>query len=218
MHGATIKIYNISSKRAEGFRYLGTALTNQNSVQKEIQSRFKSGNACYHSVQNLLSSSLLSRNLKIKIYRNIILPVVLYGCETWSLTLRKESRLRVFENRMLRRIFGPRRDEVMGVEKTTFEELNNLYSSPNIVRAIKSRRMRWEGRVARMGNRRDVFRVLVGEPEGKRPLGRPRRRWEDNIKMDLQEVGCGCVDWIDLAQDMDSWEALVNAVMNFRVP
>jgi hypothetical protein len=92
-------------------------LTNQNSIQEEIQGRLKSRNACYHSVQNLLSYSLLSKNLKIKIYRTIILPVVLYGCETWSLTLREESRLRVFENRVLRKVFGPRRDEVTGMEK-----------------------------------------------------------------------------------------------------
>jgi len=97
----------------ELFKYFGTTLTNQNSIQEENKSRLKSGNACYHSVQNLLSSSLLSKNLKIKIYRTIILSV-LYGCETWSLTLREERRLRVFENRVLRRIFGPKRDEVTG--------------------------------------------------------------------------------------------------------
>ena len=98
------------------------------------------------------------------------------------------------------------------------EELNDLYSSPNIVRVIKSRRMRKAGHVARMGERRGVYRVLVGKPEGKRPLGRPRRRWEDNIKFNLQEVGCGVVDWIEMAQDRDSWWVLVNAVMNLRVP
>ena len=98
----------------EEFKYLGTTLTNQNSIQEEIKSRMKSGNACYHSVQNLLSSRLLPKNLKIKIYRTIILPVVLYGCETWSLTLRKECRLRVFENRVLKRIFRPKKDEVKG--------------------------------------------------------------------------------------------------------
>ena len=98
------------------------------------------------------------------------------------------------------------------------EELNDLYSSPNIVRVIKSRRMRWAGHVARMGEERGVYRVLVGKPEGRRPLGRPRRRWVDNIRMDLQGVGCGYMDWMGLAQDRDRWRTLVSAVMNLRVP
>ena len=114
---------------------------------------------------------------------------VLYGCETWSPTLREEHRLRVFENRVLRRIFGPKRDEVAGEwRKLHNEELNSLYSSPSIVRLIKSRRMRWVGHVARMEEGSGVHKVSVGKPEGKTPLGRPGRRWEDNIKMDLQEV------------------------------
>ena len=143
----------------------------------------------------------------------------MYGCESWSLTLREERRLRVFENGVLRRIFGPKRDEVTGEWRTLHnEELKGLYSSPNIVRVIKSRRMRWAGHAARMGEGRGVYRVLVGKSEGKRPLGRPRRRWEDNIRMDLQEVGCGYVDWIGLAQDRDRWRALVSAVRNLRVP
>ena len=135
-----------------------------------------------------------------KILRTIILPVVLHGCETWSLILRKERRLRMFENRVLRRVFGPRRDAVTREwRKLHNEELNDLYSSPNIVWVIKSRRMRWTGHVACMGERRGIYRVLVGKPEGKRPLGRCWHRWEDNIKMDLQEVGCGGMDWIKLA-------------------
>ena len=133
-------------------KYLGTNLTDQNSIQEEIKSRLKSRNACYHSVQNLLSSSLVPKNLKIKIYRTIILPVVLCGCETWLLTLREEHRLRVFENRVLRRIFGAKRDGVTGEwRKLHNEELNDLYCSPNIVRVIKSRRMRWADHVAHMG-------------------------------------------------------------------
>ena len=149
----------------EEFKYLGTTLTNQNSIQEEIMSRLKSQNACYHSVQNLLSSSLLSKNLKIKINRTIILPVLLYGCETWLFTLREDCRLRVFENRVLRRINGPRRDEVKGEwRKLHNEELYDLYSSPKIVWVIKFSRMRWAGHVACMGERRGIYRVLVGKP------------------------------------------------------
>jgi hypothetical protein len=168
-----VKTDNSSIKRVEEFKYLGTTLTDQNSIQEEIKSRLKLGNACYHSVQNLSSFRLLSKNLKIKIYRTIIFPVVLYGCETWSLTLREERRLRVFKNRVLSRVFGPKRDEVRGEwKKLHNEELNDLYSLPNIVRVVKSRRMRWAGQVARMGEDRGVHRMLVGKHGGKRPLGR----------------------------------------------
>ena len=107
------------------------------------------------------------------------------------------------ENRVLKRIFGPKRDEVTGEWRKIHNELNDLYCSPSILRVIKSRRMRWAGHVARMGEGRGVYRVLVGKPEEKRPLGRPRRRWEDNTKMDLQEVGCGGMDWIETVQDRD---------------
>ena len=129
-------------EKVEDFQYLWTTLTNKNSIQEEIKSRLKVGYACYYSVQNLLSSSFLSKKLKIKIYRTIILPVVLYGCESWSRTLREERRLRVFENRVLRRVFEPKRDEVTGEwRKLHNEELSDLYSLPNIVRVVKSRRM-----------------------------------------------------------------------------
>jgi hypothetical protein len=171
----SMKIDNSSIEKVEEFKYLGTMLTDLNSIHKEIKSRLKLGNACYHSVQNLLSYRLLSKNLKIKIYRIIILPVVLYGFETWSLTLREERRLRVFENRVLRRVCGPKRDEVKGEwRKLHKEELNDLYSLPSIGRVVKSRRMRWAGHMALMGEDRGVHRLLVGKLEGKRPSGRPR--------------------------------------------
>jgi hypothetical protein len=148
------------------------------------------------------------KNLKIKIYKTVILPVVLDGCETRSLTFREEHRLRVFENRVLRRIFGPKREEYGSWRKLHNDELHNLYSSSNIVRVIKSRRMRRAGHVARMGEGRGVYRVLVGRPEGKRSLGRLRRRWEDNIKMDLREIGIDGANWIQLARDGSSGGSL----------
>ena len=131
----------------------------------------------------------------------------------------EERKLRVFENMVLRRIFGAGREEVTAEWRRLHnEELNDLYCSPNIVRVIKWRRMRWAGHVACMGEERGVYRVLVGKLDGKRPLGRPRRRWVDNIRMDLQEVGCGYMDWFGLAQDRDRWRTLVSAVMNLGFP
>ena len=140
---------------------------------------------------------------------------MLYGCETWSLTLREERRLRVFENRVLRRIFGLRRNEVTGEWHSV--ELNDLYCSPFIVRVIKSRRMKWDGHITRVGEGRGVYRVLLSKPEGKRQLGRARCRWWDNIQMDLHKVGCGGTDWIELTQERARWRPPMNAVINFQV-
>jgi hypothetical protein len=142
---------------------------------------------------------------------------VLYGCEAWSLTLGEEYRLRVFEKRVSSKIFEPKREEDGLWRKLHNDELHSLYSSPNIVRVIKSRRMRWAGHVAHVGEGRRVYRVLVGKTQDKRPLGRPRRRWEDNIKMDLREIGINGANWIRLAQDGVQWRAFVNTVMNLRV-
>jgi hypothetical protein len=135
------------------------------------------------------------------------------------MTVREEHKLRVFENGVLRRIFRPKRDGVTGGWRKLYnEELQNLYSSPSIIRIIKARRMRWAGHVARMEEKRNVYRLLVGKPEGKRPLGRQRCRWIDNIKMDLLEIGVNVVDGIGLAQVRHRWRALVNSVMKLRVP
>ncbi|KAJ4450318.1 hypothetical protein ANN_01738 [Periplaneta americana] len=189
VRNGTIKVGDLYFEEVEKFKYLGATVTNINDTREEIKCRINMGNACYYSVEKLLSSSLLSKNLKVIIYKTVILPVVLYGCETWTFTLREEQRLRVFENKVLRKIFGAKRDEVTGEwRKLHNTELHALYSSPDIIRNIKSRRLRWAGHVVRMGESRNAYRVLVGRPEGKIPLGWPRRRWEDNIKMHLREV------------------------------
>ena len=148
-----------------------------------------------------VNATLLSKNLEIKIYKTIVLPIVLYGCETWFLTLREECRLRVFENRILRRIFGPKWDENGEWRRLHNEELHSLYCSPNIVRVIKSRRLRWAGHVARMEEGRSAVKILTGKPIGKRPLGRPRRRREDEVRMDLKKMGVNPRNWVDSAQD-----------------
>jgi hypothetical protein len=158
------------------------------------------------SPKSFASSSHIKKNLNIKVHKTVILLVVLYRC-----------RLRVFENRVLR-IFGPKRQENRLWSKLHNDKLQSLYSSPNIVRMIKSRRMRWAGHVAHMGEGRGVYRGLVGRPEGKRPLGRPRHRWEENIKLDLWEIGINRANWIWLTQARVPWRAFVNMVMNLQVP
>ncbi|KAJ4434049.1 hypothetical protein ANN_16368 [Periplaneta americana] len=218
VRNGNIKIGNLSFEVVEKFKYLGATVTDINDTREEIKRRINMGNACYYSVEKLLSSSLLSKNLKVRIYKTVILPVVLYGCETWTLTLREEQRLRVFENKILRKIFGAKKDEVTGEWRKLHNTLHALYSLPDIIRNMKSRRLRWAGHVARIGESRNAYRVLVGRSEGKRPLGRPRRRWEENIKMDLREVGYDDREWINFAQDRGQWRAYVRAAMNLRVP
>ena len=144
----------------------------------------------------------------------IVLPVVLYGSEASSLTLREECRLRVFENKILRRIFGPKKDENGEWRRLHNEELN---SSPNLVRVIKSRRLRWAGHVVRKEEGRSAFEILTGKPTGKIPLGRPRRKWDYNIRMDFEEICFNSWNW-GIIQDRDFWKVLVNAALNLRVP
>ena len=152
-----------------------------------------------------LFSRILFENFKIKIYKTITLPVVLYGCEAQSLILQEKCRLRVFENRILRRLFGSKRNEIGECRKHHNEEFHSFYRSPNIVRVIKSRRLRWAGYVAKM---EECFQSFNG----------PKRRWEDNIRMDLKEIGINTRNQVDLAQYMDYWRAHLNAGLNLRDP
>jgi hypothetical protein len=209
------KIANRLFEYVAKFKYHRTTLTDQNYMHEEIKSRINLGIACYYSVQSLLFSRLLSRNLTVKIYETIILPVILYECETWSLTLSEEHRLSMFENRVLRKISGPQRDEATGEwRKLHSGELHNLHSSRDFIRQIKSRRMRWAGHVCERG---ETYTGLWWEsPNGKDYLkdqgvdGRMGSKWT------LERL-VGGVKWIHLAQDRDRWRAVVNAVMNLRV-
>jgi hypothetical protein len=199
--------------------YVGTSLTNQKAIQEEIKSTLKSGNCLLVYGAETFVFCFVIKNFKYNVIQKYNFACCFVWVTTWSLTLKQKLRLSMFENRMLRRIFGHKKDEVTGEWRKLYnEELKYLYPSPNIVRVIESSRMRWVVYVARMGERRHVYKVLVGKSEGKRPLGRLRRRWEDNIKVDLQEVGCEGMDWIDVVQNRDRWQALVKAIMKIRPP
>jgi hypothetical protein len=182
---------------------------NNKEIIQILKCQMMQENSSYNKTKTIVSGAEVT----------VILPVVLYGCETWSLTSREEHRLRVFENRVLRRIFGPKRDETTrGWRKLHNEELDNLFFSPSIIRMIKSRRLIWAGHVARMGAKRTACRILVAKREGKRKGGISRSRWVDNIKIYLREIRMGGTNWIDLAQDRDLCRAPKNTVMNLRVP
>ena len=191
-------------------------MTNKISIREEIKGILKAGNSYYYSAHTLLSSGLHSKNLKIKINKIITFAVVLYGCETWSLILRDISNVKVSENRILRRIFGPKRDANGEWRRFHNEELHSLYRSPN-VRVIKSRRLRWAGHVARIEEDGSAFKILIGKRTGRRPLRRPWRIWEVNIRMNLKEIGVNARNWVDSAQDRDYWRNPVNAILNLRV-
>jgi len=212
-----ILIKNEIIEKVNKFKYLRAYVTIKNEVTEEIKSRLVSANACFfYSVQKLLTSRLISRKLKLKIYITVILPVILYG---YKIGVADEHKLRVFENKVLRKIYVPKRDEMTGEWRRLHKEkLHGLYDSPDVVRIMKSRRLRWADHVARMGEKRRLYSILVGKPEGKRSLGRLRRRWEDNIRRHLREVGVCDENWLDLAQGRSRWRTFITAAMNLRVP
>ena len=204
----------------ESFKYLGSTVTSENRVEEEVKIRIASGARCSWALAKTLKSSILSRKTKTQIYTTIIRPIVTYGTETLRLTKELERRLEVFENGVLRQIYGPVFDPEMGAWRRRHnEELRNLTGLPPITNIIRSQRLRWAGHLARMPEDRVAKGVLRGRPEGTRPLGRPRMRWLDNVERDVGQLGLEEVeDWWEVAQDRMGWQHLVKAAMDHRGP
>ena len=185
--GQNFSIEDYNFERARQFKYLGTNISENNEITEEINNRIQAGNRCLFALQGLMKSRELSRKTKIHIYNTIIKPIVIYGCETWTLTAANEERLKIFERRVLRRIFGPTREETTGQYRIkTNQELKELYASGNIINKVKAKRLQWAGHVRRMLDERIGKLVWGTAPQGKRPLGRPRLRWRDNTIKDLE--------------------------------
>jgi hypothetical protein len=192
-------------KRVEQFKYLGSFLTEKNNVTIEIAARIQAGNRCYYGLTKILSSRTISRRMKERLYTSLIRPVVLYGSETWPIRKMDEHKFMIFERKVLRKINGPVKDEITGEWRRRKNiELEILYSNADIVEVIRSRRLRWAGHAWRSQNPL-LHAVMEQNPIGKRPLGRPRMRWEDVVKKDVERLG-GCSNWRMLALDREGWK------------
>ena len=202
------------------FKYLGSTITSTNEVKDEVKIRIAAASRCSWAINDILRSNLISRATKLRAYTSIIRPIVVYGCETWRLTKQLESMLMVFENGILRRIYGPVRDELTGEwQRRHNADLRDLSRLPPITSYIRSQRLRWAGHVARTDNNSMLKQIAQGIPAGRRPVGRPRMRWKDNIKSDLTLLGADRPDeWWDMAQDRRRWRLLVKAAMDHMGP
>ncbi|KAL4088534.1 hypothetical protein QTP88_023628 [Uroleucon formosanum] len=205
--GEIMEVDNHSFKRVSHFNYLGSILTNDNNIKVEIDTRLKKGNNCYYGLGKVLSAKAVSKNLKVQIYTTLIRPVVLYGSETWPLRKAEQMRLEVFERKILRRIFGPCKDDQTGEwRKRHNQELQNLFQRPDITKEISVRRLRWAGHAWRKQG--SIIRIVIeNNPAGKRPLGRPRLRWEDCVIKDVGRIGAN-LQWREEAEDRNRWRSI----------
>lgn len=206
---STLDVMGYAFKSTEEFKYLGVTVNNQNKIEEEIQIRLNAANRCYWSLLKLLKSKHLSRDTKIRIYTVILQPVLLYGAEVWTLTKQTQKKLIIFENKILRRIYGPIFEEGIWRIRTN-REIRNLYRRPDIVAVVRSRRIRWLGHVRRREENTAIRRVWRGQPEGRRPLGRPRLRWSDQVSDDVRRIG----GEVDMAEDRGVWRQLVGEAKN----
>ncbi|XP_061715485.1 uncharacterized protein LOC133523771 [Cydia pomonella] len=190
------------------FRYLGCTVTDTNTREEEIDIRVQNALRCSAALHKVLVSKLLSKNIKIRIYKTVIRPILMYGCETWTLTLKEENKLLVTERRILRKILGPVRREDGSLRLRKNVEIEDLMATPNIVGETKAHRLRWLGHVLRMEEDRGAKRAYLGRPVGRRPIGRPRYRWGDAVEADLRDLQAD--NWREMAQDRDNWRVLVS--------
>lgn len=203
---------NRKFKRVREFKYLGTVFNEGGSCEAEINARIQAGNRCYHSLGQLLKARNLSRQVKIRLYKTLIQPVVMYGCETWSIRRQDYCKLLVFERKVLRKIFGPVQDATTGEWRIRHnEELNSIYRHPTIVGLVRSKRLEWAGHVSRMRENRWPVNLLNFVSQGKRPRGRPRKRWSDGLREDLNQLGIDMTNWQHKAADRHGWRRLVVA-------
>ena len=212
-----VNIGGVEIECVESFKYLGSTVTNDNNINKEISERIGAGNRCAFALNKILKSRNISRRTKIRIYNLIIRPTVLYGCENWTLTKERIRKLEVFENGILRKIMGPIYNaENNQWERRHNEDLRRITEQPLIQDVIRSRRLRWAGHCARMPQDRLAKDVMNGRVQGTRPVGRPRYRWEDNIRRDIQEIAPHIEDWRIAAEDRRLWRGLTVAVMGHQ--
>ena len=201
----------------QSFKYLGSTITSDNEIDIEIAERIGSGSRCAYALNKVLTSRRVSRKTKLRIYNIMIRPIVLYGCETWTLTKARIHRLEVFENSILRRIYGPIFDNAQGQwVRRHNRDLRELSNQPYIQNVIKARRLRWAGHCARMPDERTPKIVMNGVVQGQRPVGRPWYRWVDNIQKDTREIAPDIRDWQEIAQDREQWRGLVTAAVGLQ--
>lgn len=208
--GDPLTVDSFCFKRTSTFKYLGSLLNDQNNYETEINARISGANKAYFSLQEVLKKRSLSRNFKIRIYQSMIMPVVMYGCETLTFRRTDEQKLHVFERKILRKIYGPVRDTQTGEWKIrNNHELTELYAQTDIIKRMKKRRLTWAGHVARMSKGRIPHDVFLGAVAGRRGRGRPRSRWKDNIDRDTEDMGLGAGEWWHEAHNREQWRRSV---------
>ncbi|KAG7311679.1 hypothetical protein JYU34_002732 [Plutella xylostella] len=203
-----LHVGDVTYKGVSRFKYLGCTVTDTNTRDEEIDTRIQSFLRCSAALHKVLTSRLLSRNTKLRIYKTVIRPILMYGCEAWTLTQKEESQLLVAERKVLRKIFGPRQRPDGSWRVLKNAELEDLMAGANIVGETKAHRLRWLGHLQRMGEDRSAKRAYMGRPTGRRPVGRPRYRWSDAVEADLRELQV--VDWRETALDRQKWRSLVS--------